>query len=90
MKKRKNHSSEFKAKVALEAQKGIRSIVEIGQEYQVHPNQVSKWKEEFKKNAYLVFEKEGPAKRDLIEKEKLYQVIGQLQVENDFLKKKLY
>ncbi len=43
---RRNHSAEFKARVALEAIKGIKSMSELASEYEVHPNQISKWKKQ--------------------------------------------
>ena len=89
-KKRKTYSPEFKAKVGLEAVKGIRTINEIGQEYGVHPVQVSKWKKAIQEQAASLFEgKRGP--KPLAEHrrpEKLYSEIGRLKMELDWLKKK--
>jgi transposase-like protein len=89
---RKKHSTEFKAKVALEAIKGEQTIQEIAQKYEVHPNQVTTWKKQLLDNATSAFEKAGKKNQanDEAEKkeEKLYSQIGQLKVENDFLKKK--
>lgn len=90
-KARRKLSSEFKAKVALEALKEKSSIEEIGKKYEVHPVQISNWKKEANEKLSQVF---GKCKHDDaagIEKlmEKLYAQIGQLKVENDFLKKKL-
>jgi transposase len=89
MRKRKNHNAEFKAKVAIEALKGLKTIPEIAQLFEIHPNQVNTWKKEFLKKAYLVFEKVAPDKREEAESGKLYEAIGQLQIENNWLKKKL-
>ncbi len=59
--KRKNFSGEFKAKVALEAIRGIKTVNEIGQEFGVHPTQVGLWKKEFAAQASSVFDaKRGP------------------------------
>lgn len=89
MQKRKNYNSEFKAKVAIEALKGQKTITEISQLFEIHPNQVITWKKEFLTKAYFVFEKEAPDKKKEIETAKLYEAIGQLQIENNWLKKKL-
>jgi transposase-like protein len=87
---RKRHGAEFKAKVALEALKGQRTINEIAAEYQVHPNQVGQWRKELLKNASGIFSGEIVRKEEAEEKlkEKLYSQIGQLKVELDWLKKK--
>ena len=90
-KKRKFHTPEFKAKVGLEALRGMKTINEIGQEYGVHPVQVGQWKKEIQDQAKTLFEgKRGPkplaAHR---EPELLYSEIGKLKVELDWLKKSL-
>ena len=89
-KTRKFHSPEFKAKVGLEALRGVKTINEIGQEYGVHPAQVGLWKKEIQEQASTLFEgKRGPkpvaAHR---EPELLYSEIGKLKMELDWLKKK--
>ena len=67
-KKRKVHSPEFKAKVGLEAVRGMKTINEIGQEYGVHPGQVGDWKKEILEQAKTLFEgKRGPKPRQLHE-----------------------
>ena len=87
----KRHSKEFKAKVAIEALRGEKTIQEIAQKFAVHPNQVTLWKKQLIENATLAFDKQGDDK-ELEEAEKkqdqLFSQIGQLKVENDFLKKK--
>jgi transposase-like protein len=90
---RRTLSSELKAKVALEAIKEIKTISEIAQQYQLHPNQVSNWKKEFLANAGKVFDS-GNEEAEQIkfltkEKQELVQQIGQLTVDNNWLKKKL-
>ena len=89
-KKRKMHTSEFKAKVGLEALRGAKTINEIGQEYGVHPAQVGQWKREIQEQAKTLFEgKRGPAPLAAHrEPELLYSEIGKLKVELDWLKKK--
>ena len=91
-KKRKLHSAEFKAKIGLEAVKGIQTINEIGQEYDVHPVQVRQWKTAIQEQAKSLFEgKRGPKLipvAEHCEPEKLYSEIGRLKMELDWLKKK--
>jgi transposase-like protein len=87
---RKNHTAEFKAKVALESIKGQRTINEIASAYGVHPTQVTKWKKQVVSQLSEVFSN-GRARADTAEEElrnQLYQQIGQLKVELDWLKKK--
>ena len=89
--KRKRHEPEFKARVAIEALKGITTIQQIAKDYEVHPVQVSEWKKIMLEGAGGVF---GPGKRksteEVFEKERdgLHAKIGQLAVEVDFLRKK--
>lgn len=87
--KRRVFSSEFKARVVIEALKERDSIQQLAQKYEVHPNQISTWKQEFLKNAGAAFEEAGHTTTQDQEKEKLLARIGQLLVENDFLKKSL-
>jgi len=89
-KKRKVHAPEFKAKVGLEALRGVKTINEIGLEYGVHPVQVGQWKKEIQEQAKTLFEgKRGPKPMaDHQEPDRLYSEIGRLKVELDWLKKK--
>lgn len=89
-KKRKVFTGEQKAKVALEAVKGMKTINEIAQEHGVHPNQVSQWKKELLENAGRLFEgKRGPKPVNAVNApDRLYAKIGQLNMELDWLKKK--
>ena len=89
-KKRKVHSGEFKAKVGLEALKGVKTINEIAQEYGIHPVMVGQWKREIQDRAGTLFEgKRGPKPVDEhSEPDRLYSEIGRLKVELDWLKKK--
>ena len=89
--KRKKYSAEFKSRVALEALKGDRTINEIASEYEVHPNQISLWKKQLKEGLPDVFtDKNNKVSKDHEKLEaKLYQEIGRLKVELDWLKKKV-
>ena len=87
----KKHTKEFKAKVALESLRGENTIQEIAQKYEVHPNQVTLWKKHLIDNASSAFDKSGTDKEQQDSDKKqdmLFSQIGQLKVENDFLKKK--
>jgi transposase len=84
---RKKISAELKAKVALEALKGLKTGNEIASLYEVHPNQVCQWKKEFAEKAATIFAKPTP-KKDSVDTDGLFRKIGQLEVENEFLKKK--
>jgi transposase-like protein len=88
--KRRQHNPEFKAKVALEALKGIEAVHAIAAKYQVHPVQVSQWKKELLERLPGVFAtKPPPSVAEAAAKEdRLYRKIGQLEVELDWLKKK--
>ena len=87
--KRRNHKPEFKARVAREALRGVKTISEIAQEYELHPVQVSEWKKQLAERESEVFQtqRDTAAEDFEREREKLHQTIGQLKVENDFLKK---
>jgi len=88
--KRKNFTGEFKAKVAVEAIRGIKTVNEIGQEFGVHPTQVNLWKRELQEQASSLFDaKRGPKPVDPSSSpERLYSEIGRLKMELDWLKKK--
>jgi transposase len=88
MNKRRKFSAEFKAKVVLTALSERQSLSEIAQQYDVHPNMISQWKKEFLSKAANVFESDARLPdKDEKERQKLYEKIGQQQVELDFLKK---
>jgi transposase-like protein len=90
-KSRRVFSKEFKSKVVLEALKEKSTIEVLAKKYELLPNQISMWKAEAIKNISAVFSIEkAVAKKTEIPQEKLYARIGELTLENDFLKKKLY
>ena len=90
-KKRKSFSAQQKAKVAIEAIRGIKTVNEIAQQFEVHPSQVGQWKKELQDQAISLFEgKRGPkpATDPEASAERLYSEIGRLKMELDWLKKK--
>ena len=84
---RRKHSPSFKARVALEALKGEETIAEIASRYEVHPNMVTKWKKALQDEAASIFGEDHSKKKKQDENlvAQLYQQIGQLKVERDFL-----
>jgi transposase len=87
---RKQYSADLKAKIAVEAVKGQRTIQEIASHYGIHPNQVTQWKRQLVDSASEVFSRgrEHGGEADEQMKAELYQQVGKLQVELDWLKKK--
>ena len=90
-KKRRRFSSKFKAKVALEAVRGMKTLAELATEFQVHPNQISTWKKQMMSQAEGVFERgsKGSGKSEEEIAAPLYEEIGRLKMENKWLEKKL-
>ena len=88
--KRRNHSAAFKAKVALSAARGDKTLAELAEHYDVHPNQIQDWRSQLVNRAEAVFEpggrREGDTEHQLKE---LHAKIGQLTMERDFLSEKL-
>lgn len=88
--KRKQHSAQFKAQVAMAAMSGEKTLAELSAEYGVHPTMISTWKQELARRAEELFERgakkaaEGEQQKTIDE---LYRQIGQLKVERDFLAK---
>ena len=87
MTKRKNHSADFKARVALEAIREELTLAELSKKHGVHANQISTWKRVAIENMATAFSKRGAGSEQVIavEVEKLHSKIGQLVVERDFL-----
>ena len=88
--KRRNHSAAFKAKVALAAAKGDKTIADLASEYQVHPTQITQWKNQLLESLPEIFSRQRRNKQHDQDElmAQLYQQIGQLKVELDWLKKK--
>lgn len=86
---RQSYSKEFKARVALDALKGQKTVGEIATEYSTHPNQVSQWKKKALAGMAESFVRGKSNEVESLESERdrLYQKVGQLQVEVDWLKK---
>jgi transposase-like protein len=82
---RRNHSPAFKAKVALEAVKGEEPLIQIAERFDVHPNQITKWKRQLLEGAALVFGKDEEATKEGPSVAELHAKIGELTMENDFL-----
>lgn len=88
--KRRKFSSEFKSKVAIEALKERYSLSELAERFELHPNQISQWKQEFVEKSSAVFDKKKDETTEKkVDLDRLYLKIGKLEVERDFLKKSL-
>mgnify|MGYP001327285239 CR=1 FL=1 len=86
---RKRHSAEFKAKVALEATKEIKTLNELSSQYGIHPGQISQWKKQLLDSLASVFSTQKRAVDHAKKFDELYRQIGEVTVERDWLKKKL-
>lgn len=82
---RRNHSPAFKAKVALAAVRGEQTLAELGQQFDVHPNQIKQWKDQLLEGATGVFGDPPKEEVPAVDLKELHAKIGQLALENDFL-----
>ena len=88
--KRRNHLPGFKAKVALAALKGDKTLAELADQFDVHPNQINEWRRQLLENADAIFgSQQDKQKMDEAQLKDLHAKIGQLTLENDFLAKVL-
>ncbi|MEZ4951910.1 MAG: transposase [Saprospiraceae bacterium] len=88
-KKRRKFSSGFKAKVVIEALQERQTLQELASKYELHSTQIVSWKKEFLENASEVFESKSTKEKGSEDTEKLYNKIGHMQMQIDFLKKVL-
>ncbi len=89
-KKRKRHSAEFKAKVALEAVKGVQTFQQLAKDFQVHPTQITMWKKQPTSQVAGLFKRGSECDEGTDEAlRQAYEKIGRLDVELEWLKKKL-
>ena len=89
-KKRKQHSSQFKAKVALAAVQNEETTAQLASRFDIHPTMISTWKRQLLDSAAELFDKNQKSRKQVEgQLDELYRQIGQLKVENDFLARKL-
>ena len=82
---RRNHSAAFKAKVALAALKGDKTLAELSQQFDVHPNQITDWKTRLQESAAAVFGEDKAEQQVKVDVTRMQAKIGELTLENDFL-----
>jgi transposase-like protein len=87
-KTRRKFTAAFKAQVAIEALKERETLAALAVRFELHPNQISQWKQEFVENSQKVFSGAGE-KEETVNLDALYAKIGQLEMERDFLKKSM-
>jgi transposase len=88
--KRKRHTAEFKANVALEAAKDIKTLNELAAQFNVHPGQISQWKAKLLEEMSAIFSTQKKSAEPTKKIDELHRLIGEVTVERDWLKKKLH
>lgn len=88
-KSRRKFSNKFKAQVAIEALKERESLPELAKRFEIHPSQISAWKRAFLNGSENAFGDKPVSEEPTVDTEKLYQRIGELEMEKAFLKKSL-
>jgi transposase-like protein len=87
---RRNHTAAFKAKVALAALKGDKTLAELAQQFDVHPNQITEWKSRLQERAAGVFGEDKAEQQSVqVDVTRMQAKIGELTLENDFLERAL-
>jgi transposase len=86
--KRRNHSPEFKFRTALEAAKEQKTINQLASEFNLHPNQISTWKKKLLEDGKIVFQSNGKHELQTTQESDLFEQIGRLKMELEWLKKK--
>ena len=87
--KRRNHTGKFKAQVAIAALKGDKTLADIAQQFDVHPNQITDWKSQLMERSAQVFGESAIRETVQVDVKTLHAKIGQLTLENDFLESAL-
>ncbi len=82
---RRNHSPAFKAKVAVAAIKGEKTLIELAQDFDVHPNQIKQWRDQLLEGATVFGDGPKAEPEPVIDVKTLHAKIGELTLENDFL-----
>ena len=82
---RRNHTAAFKAKVALAALKGDKTLAELSEQFDVHPNQITDWKTRLQEGAAGVFGEDKAEQQSKVDVTRMQAKIGELTLENDFL-----
>ncbi len=86
--KRRRHSPEFKFRVSLAAAKEQQTISQLSSEFGLHPTQISDWKRQLLKNGKTIFQSNGKHKLQVIQESELYEQIGRLKMELEWIEKK--